>query len=108
VIQTAHHKVLAFFTHLQDLVFGQKKLAGSIVGGRSDMDAMFRLAADKGVAPLIERMPSSQVFSCKNRSTHVDCCAFRLLVRVSVSVLNTPHVHQWRASLTNHCLVHCR
>jgi uncharacterized zinc-type alcohol dehydrogenase-like protein len=47
-------------------VFGQKKLVGSIVGGRSDMDAMFRLAADKGVAPLIQVVPSHKVsVSCE-------------------------------------------
>jgi D-arabinose 1-dehydrogenase-like Zn-dependent alcohol dehydrogenase len=42
-------------------VFGQKKLVGSIVGGRSDMDGMFRLAAAKGVKPLIEVWPSAKV-----------------------------------------------
>ncbi|KAF5840868.1 chaperonin 10-like protein [Dunaliella salina] len=42
-------------------VFGQKKVAGSIVGGRADMDAMLQLAATHGIAPYIETLPFSKV-----------------------------------------------
>lgn len=36
------------------LVFGQKKVVGSIVGGRSDMQLMLELAAKKNIKPIIE------------------------------------------------------
>lgn len=42
-------------------VFGQKKVVGSIVGGRSDMASMLQLAADQDIAPLIETLPMSKV-----------------------------------------------
>jgi len=42
-------------------VFGQKKVVGSIVGGRADMNAMLQLAAIQGIAPLIETLPLSKV-----------------------------------------------
>jgi len=45
---------------VQNLVFGQKRVAGSIVGGRADMAAMLQLAAARGIAPLIERLPMSK------------------------------------------------
>jgi alcohol/geraniol dehydrogenase (NADP+) len=46
---------------LQDVVFGQKSMAGSIVGGRADMQEMLQFAADKGVQPMVETMKLSQV-----------------------------------------------
>lgn len=46
---------------LTDLVFGQKKVVGSIVGGRSDMISMMNLAAAKGIKPLVQVMPSHKV-----------------------------------------------
>eukprot|EP00199_Chlamydomonas_sp_CCMP681_P000710 CAMPEP_0119109408 /NCGR_PEP_ID=MMETSP1180-20130426/17889_1 /TAXON_ID=3052 ORGANISM="Chlamydomonas cf sp, Strain CCMP681" /NCGR_SAMPLE_ID=MMETSP1180 /ASSEMBLY_ACC=CAM_ASM_000741 /LENGTH=437 /DNA_ID=CAMNT_0007095163 /DNA_START=15 /DNA_END=1328 /DNA_ORIENTATION=+ len=46
---------------LTDLVFGQKKVVGSIVGGRFDMMGMFEVAAAKNVRPMIEVVPGSQV-----------------------------------------------
>lgn len=46
---------------LQDVVFGQKTMAGTIVGGRADMDEMLRFAADKGVAPMVQTMKLSQL-----------------------------------------------
>lgn len=39
------------------LLFGQKKIAGSIIGTRDDMDAMLSFAADHGIAPIVERHP---------------------------------------------------
>lgn len=38
---------------VQDLVFGQKKVAGSIVGGRADMQEMLDFAAAKGIKPQV-------------------------------------------------------
>ncbi|GLC63995.1 hypothetical protein PLESTF_000107000 [Pleodorina starrii] len=46
---------------LQDLVFGQKKVAGTIVGGRADMQEMLDFAGVHGVRPLVELMPLSEV-----------------------------------------------
>lgn len=46
---------------LLDLVFGQKRVVGSIVGGRADMTAMLALAAAKGVAPQVELAPLRDV-----------------------------------------------
>ncbi|EFJ44164.1 hypothetical protein VOLCADRAFT_118856, partial [Volvox carteri f. nagariensis] len=45
---------------VQDLVFGQKKIAGTIVGGRADMQEMLEFAAVHGVRPMVEEMPLSQ------------------------------------------------
>ncbi|GAX72598.1 hypothetical protein CEUSTIGMA_g54.t1 [Chlamydomonas eustigma] len=44
-----------------DVVFNQKKICGSIVGGRSDMAEMLQFAAIKGIKPQCETMPLSQV-----------------------------------------------
>ncbi|GFR44432.1 hypothetical protein Agub_g5671 [Astrephomene gubernaculifera] len=46
---------------LQDLVFGQKRVVGSIVGGRADMQEMLDFAAVHGIAPLVELWPLSKV-----------------------------------------------
>ncbi len=46
---------------LTSMVFGQKKLAGSIVGGRHFMIEMLAMAAAHNIKPLIETMPLSQV-----------------------------------------------
>ncbi|PNW78848.1 hypothetical protein CHLRE_09g392134v5 [Chlamydomonas reinhardtii] len=46
---------------LQDLVFGQKKVAGTIVGGRADMQEMLEFSAINGVKPMLEIMPLSKV-----------------------------------------------
>ncbi|KAF8056340.1 adhA [Scenedesmus sp. PABB004] len=46
---------------LQDVVFGQKALAGSIVGGRADMQEMLSLCAAKGIAPMVQVMKLSQL-----------------------------------------------
>jgi propanol-preferring alcohol dehydrogenase len=43
------------------LLFGQKKIAGSIIGTRDDMDAMLRFAADHGIAATVERHPLAKV-----------------------------------------------
>jgi len=43
------------------LLFGQKKIAGSIIGTRDDMDAMLAFAADHGIAPIVERHPLKTV-----------------------------------------------
>jgi D-arabinose 1-dehydrogenase-like Zn-dependent alcohol dehydrogenase len=47
--------------NLQDVVFGQKTMAGSIVGGRADMMEMLQFCGDKGVEPMVEVMKLSQV-----------------------------------------------
>lgn len=44
-------------------MFGQKKVVGSIVGGRADMDTMLKLSAAEGIKPMIELMPLSKVGS---------------------------------------------
>ncbi|KAJ9506509.1 hypothetical protein QJQ45_019615 [Haematococcus lacustris] len=44
-----------------DVVFGQKKVAGSIVGGRADMHEMLDFSAAKGIKPMIELMPMHKV-----------------------------------------------
>ncbi|KAF5828016.1 alcohol dehydrogenase GroES domain protein [Dunaliella salina] len=46
---------------VSDLVFAQKKLMGSLVGGRRDMNEMLEFAAQAGVAPKCETMPLSKV-----------------------------------------------
>jgi propanol-preferring alcohol dehydrogenase len=43
------------------LLFGQKKIAGSIIGTRDDMDAMLAFAADHRIAPIVERHPLGKV-----------------------------------------------
>ena len=42
-------------------VFGQIKVAGSIVGGRAEMNAMLNLAALEGIKPMVETLPFSKV-----------------------------------------------
>ena len=46
---------------LNTLVFSQKKLVGSVVGGRHFMQEMLELAAAQQIQPLIEVMPISQI-----------------------------------------------
>ena len=48
---------------LQSLVFGQKSVVGSIVGGRADMVELLDTAAVKGVRPILETFPISKVRS---------------------------------------------
>ena len=43
------------------LVFGQKKVAGSIVGGRGLMTEMLQLAAAKGIKPMTQLMSLREV-----------------------------------------------
>lgn len=43
------------------LLTGQKRIAGSVVGNRDDMDAMLSFAADHGIAPIVERHPLAKV-----------------------------------------------
>jgi propanol-preferring alcohol dehydrogenase len=43
------------------LLMGQKRIMGSVVGTRDDMDAMLTFAADHGIAPIVERHPLSTV-----------------------------------------------
>ncbi len=43
------------------LLTGQKRIMGSLIGTRDDMDAMLRFAADHGIAPMIERHPLDKV-----------------------------------------------
>lgn len=44
-----------------DVVFNQKKVVGSIVGGSADMQEMLQFAAVKGIKPKCQTMPLSQV-----------------------------------------------
>ncbi len=46
---------------LQDLVFSQKHVVGSIVGGRADMQEMLNFSAVHNVKPLLELWPLSKV-----------------------------------------------
>jgi len=43
------------------LITGQKRICGSVIGTRDDMDAMLRFAADHGIVPLVERHPLKNV-----------------------------------------------
>ncbi len=43
------------------LLTGQKRITGSLIGTRDDMDAMLRFAADHGIAPMVERHPLDKV-----------------------------------------------
>jgi uncharacterized zinc-type alcohol dehydrogenase-like protein len=47
--------------NLQDVVFGQKTMSGSIVGGRADMSEMLQFCGDKGIEAMVEVMKLSQV-----------------------------------------------
>jgi D-arabinose 1-dehydrogenase-like Zn-dependent alcohol dehydrogenase len=40
---------------------GHKRITGSLIGTRDDMDAMLRFAADHGITPMVERHPLSAV-----------------------------------------------
>ncbi|KAG2485934.1 hypothetical protein HYH03_015378 [Edaphochlamys debaryana] len=52
---------------LLDLVFNQKRVVGSIVGGRADMQEMLNFSAVHGVKPLLELMPMSKVNEAMQR-----------------------------------------
>ncbi len=43
------------------LLTGQKRISGSVVGTRDDMDAMLRFAADHGIAATVEKHPLEKV-----------------------------------------------
>ena len=43
------------------LLTGQKRIMGSVVGTRDDMDAMLGFAADHGIAATVERHPLAKV-----------------------------------------------
>jgi propanol-preferring alcohol dehydrogenase len=43
------------------LITGQKRIMGSVVGTRDDMDAMLRFSADAGIRAVVERHPLSAV-----------------------------------------------
>jgi len=43
------------------LLTGQKRITGSVIGTRDDMDAMLRFAADHGIAATVERHPLAKV-----------------------------------------------
>ncbi|KAI8475504.1 MAG: chaperonin 10-like protein [Monoraphidium minutum] len=52
---------------LQDIVFNQKAVAGSVVGGRADMQEMFNFAAKKGIKPMIELYKLSDINAAIDR-----------------------------------------
>ena len=41
------------------LLTGQKRIAGSLIGTRDDMNAMLRFASDHGIRSMVERHPLS-------------------------------------------------
>jgi D-arabinose 1-dehydrogenase-like Zn-dependent alcohol dehydrogenase len=43
------------------LIMGQKRVEGSVIGTRDDMDAMLRFAADHRIGPIVERHPLGTV-----------------------------------------------
>lgn len=43
------------------LMTGQKRVYGSLIGTRDDMDAMLRFSADHGIVPIVERHPLDEV-----------------------------------------------
>jgi len=49
------------------LITGQKRIEGSVIGTRDDMDTMLRFAADHRIAPLIERHPLEEVNAVLDR-----------------------------------------
>ncbi len=52
---------------LTELVFGQKRVVGSVVGGRAEMHDMLALAAAHGVAPRVELAPLRDVNAAMTR-----------------------------------------
>ena len=54
---------------LQSLVFGQKSVVGSVVGGTADMVEMLDMAAVKGVRLIVETIPLSRVGAQGGEST---------------------------------------
>jgi D-arabinose 1-dehydrogenase-like Zn-dependent alcohol dehydrogenase len=40
---------------------GQKRIVGSLIGTRDDMDAMLRFCSDHGIRAMVERYPLSAV-----------------------------------------------
>jgi len=49
------------------LVFGQKAIAGSVVGGRRFMKEMLEFAAIHQIKPMIETIPISQINAAMDR-----------------------------------------
>ncbi len=49
------------------LLTGQKRIAGSLLGTRDDMDAMLRFAADHGISAVVERHPLDRVNDALDR-----------------------------------------
>ncbi len=49
------------------LITGQKRIAGSVIGTRDDMDAMLRFAADHGIRAIVERHPLERVNEALDR-----------------------------------------
>lgn len=52
---------------LQDIVFNQKAVAGSVVGGRAEMQEMLDFAAAKGIKPMIETYKLSNINEAMDR-----------------------------------------
>ena len=52
---------------LHDLVFGQRSVVGSIVGGRAVMGRMLAFATAQKVVPLVEEMPLSKINEAAER-----------------------------------------
>ncbi|MEM1170281.1 MAG: hypothetical protein AAGJ08_14685 [Cyanobacteria bacterium P01_H01_bin.35] len=50
-----------FNIHLSPLVFDQKAVVGSVVGGRRFMTEILEFAAIHQIKPMIETMPISQI-----------------------------------------------
>lgn len=49
------------------LITGQKRIEGSVIGTREDMDAMLRFAADHGIRPVVETHPLGEANAVLDR-----------------------------------------
>ncbi|GBF87537.1 hypothetical protein Rsub_00248 [Raphidocelis subcapitata] len=68
---------------LQDVVFGQKTIAGSVVGGRADMEDCLALAAAKGIRPMVEVYKLSEVNAAMDR-VHAGTVRYRIVLETDI------------------------
>ena len=75
-----------------DLIFGERKLAGSLTGSPATGDATLRFSALSGISPMIETVPLDQAAAAyakmvAGRPAFVWCWSQKMaLIRVRVEV----------------------
>ncbi|MES1910518.1 MAG: hypothetical protein MHM6MM_003099 [Cercozoa sp. M6MM] len=69
------------------LIVERKSIAGSLIGGRADIQRMLQLAADKGVRPIIEKRPMSEVNAATERM-HNGKARFRIVLENDFAAQN--------------------